>query len=325
MLNWVGFLQQHHVDYAIGGKNEIVIPCPFCGVQDPSKHMSIAIDGRGWKCWRDKEKHSGRSPIRLIQALARCSYEQARRIAGIRTTHIPDDFMSRITAAIATASDSNKGCTLVMPQEFREFRNVPMARPYRAYMNARGYPNPEAISTMYGLRWCDDGPFGGRVIFPVLADGRLVSWTGRAINPQNPIRYKTLTTDPERARNERTPLAVGPITNYLLWRDMLGQSGADTIFLCEGPFDALRVNVLGARRGVHATCLFTNSPSRAQVDLLHELLPRFSKRYILLDQDAWPIALRLEQSLSSLNVKALRLPDGIKDPGELSTLEGLHI
>ncbi len=322
MLNWVDFLQQHRIDYTFGGKNEIVIPCPFCGVHDPSKHMSIAIDGRGWKCWRNKEKHSGRSPIRLIQALARCNYEQARQIAGIKTTHIPDDFMTKITTAVAGPA-SNESCKLSMPQEFREFGDVPMARPYTAYMAGRGY-HGIALAHIYGLRWCAEGPFGGRVIFPVWADG-LVSWTGRAISQQSSIRYKTLTTDPERARYEHTPLAVGPITNYLLWWDMLMQSYDDTIYLCEGPFDALKINFLGRRHGVCATCFFTNSPSNAQIDLLHELLPRYSKRYILLDQDAWPIALRLEQSLSTLGVKALRLPDGIKDPGELSALESLRI
>jgi hypothetical protein len=111
---------------------------------------------------------------------------------------------------------------------------------------------------------------------------------------------------------------LAPINNYLLWWDHLIDCDADTIILVEGPFDALKVTTLGWTRGIVATCFFTQSPGPLQIDLLHELLPKFEKKYLLLDQGTLPALITIASELQTLGVEPLRLPIGVKDPGELT-------
>jgi hypothetical protein len=107
----------------------------------------------------------------------------------------------------------------------------------------------------------------------------------------------------------------------LPWVQWLNKSAhhhrRDTIILVEGPFDALKLNVLGRRTGICSTCFFTNTPSAQQLDQLYDLLPRFRRRYIMLDQDMLPRAMGLANRLSNLDVQVKQLPSNRKDPGEI--------
>jgi hypothetical protein len=127
-----------------------------------------------------------------------------------------------------------------------------------------------------------------------------------------------LSADPEKAELDYMPPALAPINNYLLWWDDLMKADVETIILCEGPFDALKVTTLGWNMGVAATCFFTQSPGPLQVDLLHELLPRFRRKYLLLDQGTIPALIKIAAELQTLGVERLLLPRGVKDPGVLT-------
>lgn len=118
------------------------------------------------------------------------------------------------------------------------------------------------------------------------------------------------------------PLALGPISNYLLFWDHIIDCDAETIILCEGPFDALRIMYLGWTEGIVATCFFTAQPGPMQVDLLHELLPRFERRYHLLDEGTTAAQIRLSNDLAALDIEGLALPVGTKDP-DLLTMAAL--
>jgi hypothetical protein len=126
-----------------------------------------------------------------------------------------------------------------------------------------------------------------------------------------------MTRDKELARRAGLEPAIGPPEDYLLWYDRLRKADADTLYIVEGPFDAWKVAVLGRRHGIVATCLFTSKISQSQIDYLHELLPRFKHRYILLDQGTLPTVIKAVGELSSLGVKSKYLPPNVDDPGEL--------
>ena len=77
------------------------------------------------------------------------------------------------------------------------------------------------------------GRFHGRIIFVIRADAeRIVGFTGRAVSPRMEPRY----------------LFEGATDATLLWSYKFPKR-AHTLVLCEGPFDALKVNVLGNRAG----------------------------------------------------------------------------
>lgn len=318
MFDWPSFLTARGINYVTSGpsvtRGNIGIKCPFCN-DDPSEHMAISIEGKGWRCWRRRE-HGGKSNARLVAALIHCSMEQAHQIVGT-TRHMPSDFMGTLQGLLTTKEPVNDTRKLRMPDEFKRFTGGRLERPFAQYLERRGFENPAELSDDYGLRYCMRGPFGYRIIFPVRYEGRLVNWSGRHIG-NNGLRYKTLTTDEDKAKETGEPLGLGPISNYLLWYDNLTTWDADTLILCEGPFDALKLNYLGERHGIAATCFFTIAPSEQQIDLLHTVAQKFKRRYLIQDAGAQAEAIRTNARLISLGIKIVQLPRGIKDPGELT-------
>lgn len=320
MFDWPSFLQQNNVYFATSGPNvsrgNCVIHCPWCGNADDSQHLVINLNGQGFKCWRDRS-HAGKNPARLIQALLNCSWEQAATIAG-QGKALPNDFMNKVKSSLVKQEIKQKVNDLQLPKEFKSFSSLPSCKPYLRYIEDRGFKLE--YTKPYDVYYASQGLYKGRVIFAVYdKEGCLTGWTGRTIYDQEMIRYKTLTHDLEKAQERGEVPAPNPISHHLLFYDRIVDSGVDTIVLCEGPFDAWRVNVLGELHNIVATCFFTSSLSVQQLNLLHELLPNFVNRYLLLDENTFSKAGRIKSDLISLGVQVKRLPQGIKDPGLIKT------
>lgn len=337
-FDYINFLERYGIEYKTrspnAGRGEIAIRCPFCGAADPSEHMSINLDGRGWMCRRarDDSQHRGKSPARLIRALIGCSAAEAARIVGAPLLPGAQSVADQVEALLGgSAAAPPAPRELREPAEFKKFIGLPSERPFMRYLEGRGFPARfvRHASAEMGLRYCTAGPFAGRVIFLVHMEGQLATWTGRAISPRAGRRYQAHTPDPELAASWGLPPAALPVEQGLLWYDDLLPGGpllgsverpaADTIYLCEGPFDSLKVNMLGWRHGIVSTCFFTSSFSSGQENLLHTLLPRFKNKYLLLDQGTLPTAVGAASKLVALGVKVKFLPPGLKDPGELSS------
>lgn len=326
-FNWVQFLDSHHVHYVTSGPNvsrgHIATHCPFCGSQDPSQHMSLNLKHGGWNCWRN-DNHSGKSPVYLIQALISCSRERAQSIVG-EGVFIPDDFLGAVRELVAPAQSTVQR-QVTLPEEFKSFgARKPSAGRFERYLLGREFTQRQIdrMTRRFGLRYCTTGRFKGRIIFPVVFQGELMTYTGRTIYPDEELRYKTLSYDPEL---EEQP-AVGPISDYLLFYDKLvaNKADCDTLIYCEGPFDALKVNVIGRPHGICATCFFTSSPSQGQIDLAGDLIPIYRRRYLMLDAGTFATALRTQIDMSTLVHRVLTLPKHIKDPGLLTEQSLLNI
>ena len=97
-MDWINFFQSRNIHFVDSGANvvrgNVACRCPWCGGNDPSEHMSINLEGKGFRCWR-QPLHSGKNPAKLIQALLNCSWDQANQIAG-QTKSLPNDFMSKV-------------------------------------------------------------------------------------------------------------------------------------------------------------------------------------------------------------------------------------
>lgn len=332
-FDWISFFNEYSIPYVTTGPNvsagRAAIRCPFCGSDDPSEHLVVNLEGRNWWCWRRRAEHKGGSPEYLIQNLIHCSFDQARVLTG--GVALGEDFLSQVQKQFSTgdAGAIAERRVLKLPDNFKSFHpSKPSARPFVEYLMARGFTRNRILGKFtrrYNIRYCTAGPYQGRIIFPVSSNDKLVSWTGRSVSKKATLRYKALTTDEEKAREEGLQPALGPISHYLLWYDTLMRVADDytIICLCEGPFDALKIRELGRDYGITATCFFTSAPTEPQIGLLHELLPRFKRKYLLLDSDMVPNALRVTQELSSLGVVTKHLPRGIKDPGVLRDVQFL--
>lgn len=317
-FNWISFLDSHRIFYATSGPNvsrgNIAVHCPFCGSADKSQHMSIHLESKGWRCFRNRDQHKGKSPVYLVQALLNTTLERAQAIVG-ESVFIPDDFMGAVMKQLNPPVVTKKK-RLKLPAEFIPIEDNYLCKHALTYLTGpdRKFTRKQALRLTddYGLMFAKRGPQKDRVIFPVYFDGKLVSWTGRTIHKSVDLRYKTLAVEPE---DPSEPAAMGPINDYLLFYDQL--EGGDTLILCEGPFDALKVSVLGYEYGIDATCFFTASPSVRQIDLLHDIADRYKRRYLLLDRGTLGTAMRTSGLMSAIQMRILSLPGNVKDPGLL--------
>lgn len=336
MFDWPSFLKSRAIPFVTSGPNvakgAIAIRCPWCGPADPSEHLVIRLNGKGWWCWRNKT-HRGGSPVRIVATLLGCSFEQAAQITGTERYLPPADFLGSVEKLLyPTKAKEEKRRALELPEEFRPLYAGRMRHLYRSYLKEeRGFYETEVehISDDYHLRYCTRGAYARRIIFPVYFMGELVGWTGRAIDRSAYIRYKTLSQDKEKADREGYPPAKGMINDYLLWYDDLieetEEDGTLSLLICEGPMDGLKVNVLGRSRGIRATCIFTSAPTPSQIDLLYTLVPRFKDAYIFLDRGMLHQALAIQAELRALDLGVVKPPKGLDDPAELSDLRDLNL
>lgn len=329
-FDWIDFFDAHSISYNITGPNvsagNVAIRCPICANDDDEpeyRYLSVSLHGHGWWCF--KKHHGGKSPENLVQALLGCSREQAQRITGGIAAYLPANFLEQVNNHLNPPPKRQQSTAILkLPKEFKPLTCDIFRRPSSYdYLLGRDFSEREIslFTDKYDIRYCTIGPFQKRIIFPIHMHGKLVTWTGRTIFKYQKQRYKTLTTDPEKAFSEGSQPAIESINSCLLWYDDLKRTHARSICLCEGPFDALRIRTLGKKVGVTSTCFFTSGPSDAQIELLHEILPKFERRYLLLDQTAFARAMEVQASLHTLNVVTKQLPQGIKDPGELSARE----
>jgi hypothetical protein len=323
MFEWKRFFDQHNIEYRESGANvsrgNVAIHCPFCGPQDPGQHLSVNLNLRGYRCWRNPTQHRGKNPARLVQALLKIPFDRASQIVG-NSVYVPSDFMAQVKRRIVPPAPI-EAKPIALPKEFKRFDEyLPSGRPFRRYLNERGFlaDEIERLTKRYGVYYAARGPYRGRVLFTVRHEGELISWTGRSIHADAKLRYKTLSVDPERAESEGMPPAKGAISHYLLWFDKLMSADADTLLLVEGPFDALKVATLGRDYGMIATCFFTAEPTEQQIELLHEACPQFKRRILLLDKGTLATGIRVASTLSSLGIVTKQIPKGLKDPGEFT-------
>jgi hypothetical protein len=209
---------------------------------------------------------------------------------------------------------------LLMPGNFRILRNETYASNYIKYMYSRGYKRKDIslLHKRYNLRYANSGFFKYRVILPVYIDHKLVTWTGRTIDKGSDLRYSTLTTKPEKAKQLGTSLAKLPISDCLGFFDHLMKHPKKTLFITEGPFDALWLDYHFQTLDCRATCLFGLTMSENKKWLFDRLADKFEEFVFLLDQNELSKSMRMAQELSVYDPKVITLPDGVEDPAVLT-------
>lgn len=323
-MNWLEFFQQNNINYRTSGANvskgSAVIHCPMCGAADESEHLVVNLDNKGFHCWRNRQ-HSGKNPAKLIQALLNCSWEQAASMAG-QAHSLPSDFMGKLKSTLFKPEVLQPVNNLKLPDAFKKFTGLPSSLPYLNYLSDRGFTYKDA--NQYEVYYATQGVYKGRILFTIYHEQKLVGWTGRTIYPSEQMRYKSLTSKEDKAKENGEVPAPNPISHYLLFSDRLFESYSHTIVMCEGPFDSFKVNVLGNDVGVDATCFFTNTPSQQQINLLHDLLPKYQRKCLMLDQNTFSQTARTKALLSSFDIEIVRLPSSVKDPGEITSTKQLQ-
>jgi len=311
VIDWLRFLDRNRIDYVIGPAqnvrhNHIGINCPRCG-DDTKHHFSIDLEsGKIKGCWRDSNHWM--DPLELVAELTHTSQGEARRLLSEGGQIMVEDCSPKaLMEELELLDDSKRGepdqlPELEWPPEFYHFNAQRRALPYYEYLSARGFSNPEAVAECYGLRWCADGEWGPRIAFPLYEELRMVGWTARAITKRAKAKYKT------------HPIGKG--VRRLLW----DPAGRDDwlLVVCEGPFDALKIDWFAAERPVRAVAIMGLQVGAAKIGALVRAATGAREVVLLLDSDAEAQALELQGALGPLRARIVALPRGVKDPGDLS-------
>lgn len=329
-FDWERLLKENRVPYIESGANvkrgELAIQCPFCGSADPSKHMGVSRETGWWSCWRNRAQHSGKSPLRLIMKLLGVPYGRARELAGLGDDYIDPEGFDAVAARIM-GRDKTEGRPeqtqrrfLGLDEDFEPITDRIRTRKFWNYLYTRGFDRREgdvdALCEQYGLRAGVRGYWSDRVIVPYYQDGKLVTWTARAIGPAT-IRYRDLDLDISLLAPKET-----------LFNHDCMEAGGKALVIVEGPFDALKLDFYGNQHGVRAVALSTNSVKDAQAYLLQAASDKFDRVIIMLD-NATTLgivdSLRMKQALFFLNNISIEpVPCGAKDAGELTPHEVIN-
>jgi hypothetical protein len=324
-FDWLDLFRRHNIEFVERGANvkrgEINIRCPWCGSADPSHHLGLNLENGWYACWRNRT-HRGKSPIRLLMQLLGVPYGKARTMAGLDESYVDPDGFDAVAARIMGRDKTIERVEQVRREALRFDRDfVPITerigtRKAWNYLYGRRFGTADDVDALcedYQLMTARSGRQADRVIFPYYLDGKLVTWSGRAIG-HSEIRYKDLPIDE----------ALVPAKETLFNHDCI-LKGGHTLVLVEGPVDTLKIDHFGKRYGVRAVGLSTNSISEEQAFLLQAASDSFTQTVIMMDTKGvlgLVDSMRMKQQLAFLpRLRILPVPSGRGDAGELTKQE----
>lgn len=307
-IDIVALLTETGIEYTLTGhtvsKGNVYIRCPFCGEEDKSFHMGIHLKTGKWGCWRN-ERHRGRKLQRLLMRLLHISWDQANRLLGVDQVS-PDGFNALVLdpTRIFDTSTQLPAQPIELDKSFQGIIRKGIRRRFWQYLERR-FPVKDVARVIetYELWCCLTGRFTQRIIIPLYHNESLIAWTGRTITDSRQ-RYLTYP-------------ASDAVKQTLFNHDSC-LDGGRRLYICEGPFDAMKFDFYASHYQDRAIALFGKSPSPIQFSLLLDLAVRFDSVYILLDIDATVAALDLQRSLPGISARVVTLPDDVTDPGDLT-------
>lgn len=301
-------LKELRVPYITEGKNvkrgNINIHCPWCGSEDTSFHLGIELSTGRFGCWRNTQ-HRGRTLVGLLRKLTGCSYEVA--VGLITRTSDLEQVVARLTASKTPSDDPDEESLVSDIEGLRPLTLEPKDARFRDYLVSRGYDEMyhSLLIDWYGLHCAKHGLFANRIVFPVIVNNEVRGYTGRCID-NGRLRYLS---EPGVA-----------VKSTVLWYDSILSTAGKTLYLCEGPFDALRLDFVACMNShsARATCFFGVAPTHKQLQAVRILSEHYESVVVLFDRDTVSQSLTVLRVLGSSKARIKMLPSGVKDPGELT-------
>jgi len=263
----------------------INLECPYC-TGNPGYHLGFHIDAEYFNCYRC----GGHPVVETLSKLSNLSSSQVRSL--IR------QYGGKTRLAI-------KKDVIVRPRAFRFPSGTgPLQPNHIAYLQKRNF-DPEMLERIWGLKGTgpiaelDKADYRLRIIIPIYWEGKIVSFQGRTISPNEPIRYKACLKVRERILHQ-----------HILYGKQ--EEWGDVGICVEGVTDVWRL-------GVKAFAVFGIDYTSWQI---REIAKHFKKVIILFDEDPQAVkqARRLMRELHMNRIEAHRV--SIKgDPADLSQAE----
>lgn len=289
------YCQDHAADQV--SPTDWLLDCPECG----KRKLTVTTHKQAWHCWVCETYSGGRGGrgglVTLITMLDNLTPKQAvqkillgGRFTSLPLDHLPEGFIQEVFDMTAAAPS-------IPPPEFWRAISVDGILPY---MVKRGITMEDAAA--FGLAWCPDGRYRGRLVFPVWEDRRLVYYQARAMweaSEQAPGTHYLKALNP--------PKEVGAVSSDVLM-NLDTARGHPRVAIVEGPVDCVKagpsaVATFGKRiyprqigklirAGVRAVDLMWDGPSPTEPQgALPEMLQAapllaafFDTRVVLLDR-----------------------------------------
>ncbi len=270
------------IHYSESGKNVsrgwIGTQCPFPGCPDKSNHCGLSLTSPVVSCYACGNK--GNYLTYLGVELG--NFGQAIEIL--------ERFTPRELRLYKKEENEFNVIKVELPSQ--AVKEIPKA--HADYIKSRGF-DPEELTLMYDLYFCEYGKWADRIIAPIYKRNKLVTFTSIDINEDSDLRYKHL-------RKEESIIHT---KNYLYG---LEQCTGRTIAVVEGYFDKLRI---GAGCVASFGTIITAHQKR--------LLANYDKSIIIFDGDeaGWVSGKKLADDMSShQEVELITLEEGM-DPDKL--------
>lgn len=258
---------------------EIAGTCPFCNWKRTSFYVS-PVNGL-YMCHYCGEKGG---PVTLVSKILGVTYDKAVETLDRNfsiTVHDEEEYHEPVVADIQ------------LPTEFRPLAGKSSSRAAKQYLSyARSRNLDEEILTKYNIGYCAAGYYCGRIIVPVYAYGKVVSFVARAISKK---AEKKVLTPPG---NEQY--------SYLFNLDNI--MGRSEVIVVEGVFDALSMPDM-------AVASFGKKITLKQSNLLRKA--GVKKVIFCFDEDAMDETLKFaQQNWMTFDTYIVELPKN-EDPSSL--------
>lgn len=288
---------QLYRDYGIPFKTEghkhsregwVNIACPFC-TGNPGYHLGYNLQGDFYVCWR-----CGSHPVKsTISTLLNVSFRDAAQI---------------VNNYGGPAEKIEKAKIITKPFKFPTNTSDVLADAHRNYLIGRNF-DPDLIQSIYGIKstgvfsTLDDVDYKWRIIIPIYWDGKIVTFTSRAINEKVKNRYMACPESREIVNIKKVLYGIP-------------KDWTDLAICVEGPTDVWRMGTQSV-----ATLGIKYKPAQIR------LLTKYFKRVIVLyddDPQAVEQANKLVSEIKFRGVDAFRYTIS-GDPGSLSDDDARHL
>jgi len=297
-IDWRGLLDEIGVEWIDRGKNtssgNVNVKCPWC-LNDPSKHMAIALMKEAYYCYRAPNQHSGKRATNLLFKLKNIREPEALRLLRkyLRAGDAP------LPARLPESIQQQKTA-------WSRFENAGNSREALDYLSERGFPSARILCEQFDLRYAPNGVWARRLLIPFHHNGEAVSWTARDMTGRLTPKYLT---------NELSSFAV------LCTPDMIKPKPVIAMVV-EGPMDALRIAQATRDARVISIALCGKSLGAEKLLQIRQACETCTDVLVAMDSDApmsdcYQTVAEIQSAVKVERVGRAKLPLGIKDPGEL--------
>ena len=234
---------QHTTNHHHCTEGRVQVHCPFCSGKS-NYHLGLLLRAGHGSCWR-----CGGHPVtEVIKQLLNCSWSEVDKI--------------KETYSDIYSSDKAERKEIVKIPFCFPFNTRKMNRKHREYLISRKF-NSASLEREWGLMgtgyWGNDD--ANRIIIPIHLDREVVSYQGRSILKNHPVRYRTCPIDKEIVHHKHTLYGIDKLKDKLI------------VVVCEGVTDVWRL-------GEGSVATFGTGYTKQQINLLSQ----FEKVVLLFDK-----------------------------------------